>query len=79
MFVNEAGEQEIMIFDNLIRLIFEEGTFVPQAKLKNDKSYRIITGYLGTPESTYDEKGKCFWVRELYIYESCEDIVKCYV
>ena len=42
IFVNEEGEQEIKIPDNLITWVFEDGTFVPQAKLQGDKSYSII-------------------------------------
>ena len=79
IFVNEAGEQEIKIPDNLITWVFEEGTFIPQAKLEGDKSYSIITNHLGTPETAYDEKGKCVWVRQLDIYESCDDAEKCHV
>ena len=52
----------------MVRWVFEEGTFIPQAKLEGDKSYSIITNHLGTPETAYDEKGKCVWVRQLDIY-----------
>jgi len=53
----------------LITWIFQEGTFVPQAKLEGDKSYSIKTNHLGTPVTAYDEQGECVWVRELDIYE----------
>ena len=38
--------------------IFDEGTFVPSAKLVGERRYSIISDYLGTPIETYDEEGK---------------------
>ena len=37
--------------------LFEEGTFVPTAKIVGDKSYSIITDYLGTPTHAFDSHG----------------------
>ena len=48
--------------------IFDEGTFVPSAKLVGDRRYSIISDYLGTPIEAYDEEGKRVWARELDIY-----------
>ena len=48
--------------------IFDEGTFVPSAKLVGERRYSIISDYLGTPIEAYDEEGKCVWKRELDIY-----------
>lgn len=48
--------------------IFDEGTFVPSAKLVGERRYSIISDYLGTPVEAYDEEGKCVWKRELDIY-----------
>ena len=48
--------------------IFDEGTFVPSAKLIGDRRYSIISDYLGTPIEAYDEAGKRVWKRELDIY-----------
>ena len=61
--VNEKGEQEITIPENLITWVFEDGTFVPLAKLQNDKSYSIITDHLGTPFEAYNEEGAKVWTR----------------
>ena len=48
--------------------IFDEGTFVPSAKLVGERRYSIISDYLGTPIEAYDEEGKRVWARELDIY-----------
>ncbi|MFV0506143.1 MAG: RHS repeat domain-containing protein, partial [Bacteroidales bacterium] len=53
---------------DLITWVFEEGTFVPQAKLQHGKSYSIITDHLGTPIQAYDEFGTKIWSRSLDIY-----------
>ena len=48
--------------------IFDEGTFVPSARLVGDRRYSIISDYLGTPIEAYDEEGQRVWARELDIY-----------
>lgn len=48
--------------------IFDEGTFIPSAKLVGDRRYSIISDYLGTPVEAYDEEGRRVWQRELDIY-----------
>ena len=48
--------------------LFEEGTFVPTAKVVGDKSYSIITDYLGTPIHAFDSHGAKVWERNLDIY-----------
>ncbi len=53
---------------NLTTWVFEEGTFVPQAKIVGDKTYSIISDHLGTPILSFDENGKKVWERELDIY-----------
>lgn len=53
---------------NLVTWVFEEGTFVPQAKIVDGETYSIISDYLGTPIISFDEKGKKVWERELDIY-----------
>jgi RHS repeat-associated protein len=52
----------------LITYIFEEGTFVPAAKIAGDKAYSIVTDYLGTPVEAYDTDGNSVWERELNSY-----------
>ncbi|WP_438712368.1 DUF6531 domain-containing protein [Aquimarina muelleri] len=53
---------------NLITWVFDEGTFVPSAKITEDGTFSIISDYLGTPILSFDENGKKVWERELDIY-----------
>ncbi len=48
--------------------MFDEGSFVPQAKITNEGTFSIISDYLGTPIMSFDEKGNKVWERELDIY-----------
>lgn len=66
--INEQGITEHITPENLITWIFEDGTFIPMAKLLGEKSYSIITDHLGTPVESYDEEGEKVWSRELNIY-----------
>ncbi|WP_025004880.1 RHS repeat domain-containing protein [Porphyromonas macacae] len=54
--------------EDITTWVFEEGSFVPCAKLQNGESYCIITDYLGTPTEMYNSKGKKTWSAELDIY-----------
>ncbi|MFK7787151.1 MAG: RHS repeat-associated core domain-containing protein [Crocinitomicaceae bacterium] len=66
--VDESGNLRLKSPENLTTWIFEDGTFIPMAKLQGDKAYSIITDHLGTPIESYDEEGKKVWSRELGIY-----------
>lgn len=54
--------------ENVITWIFEEGTFVPCAKINGDSSYSVISDYLGTPTHAYDSNGNKVWERQLDCY-----------
>lgn len=54
--------------ENLITWVFDEGSFVPQAKITNEGTFSIISDYLGTPILSFDEQGNKVWERELDIY-----------
>ena len=66
--INDKGETELMTPENLTTWVFEEGTFIPMAKIQGFKSYSIITDHLGTPVEAYDEEGKKVWSCHLDIY-----------
>ena len=66
--INDKGEKEFKRPEDLTTWIFEDGTFIPMAKLQGFKSYSIITDHLGTPTEAYDEEGKKVWSRKLGIY-----------
>ena len=52
----------------LITWVFEEGTFVPAAKLTGKKRLSIVANYMGTPEAMYREDGEKVWSCELNSY-----------
>ena len=54
--------------NNLITWVFNEGSFVPQAKIVNGETYSIISDHLGTPVEAYNTEGKKVWSCELDIY-----------
>lgn len=68
--INAAGmltETEEPV-DNMSTWLFEEGTYVPCALIRPDKSYSIVTDYLGTPTHAYDNEGNRVWERKLDCY-----------
>jgi RHS repeat-associated protein len=52
----------------LITWVFEEGTFVPAAKIRADQRLSIVSDYMGTPEAMYREDGEKVWTCELNSY-----------
>jgi len=52
----------------LVTWVFEEGTFVPVAKLTDKQKLSIATNYLGTPEAMYRDDGEAVWTCELNSY-----------
>ena len=59
---------ETNIDNSLITWIFNEGTFIPSAKITREGIYSIISDYLGTPSEAYDTDGNKVWSNELDIY-----------
>jgi RHS repeat-associated protein len=47
---------------------FEEGTFVPAAKITEKQKLSIATNYMGTPEAMYRKDGEAVWKCELNSY-----------
>lgn len=48
--------------------VFEEGTFVPVAKLEKLRQLSIVSNYMGTPEVMYDDEGSSIWSCSLNSY-----------
>lgn len=67
---NQEDSEKEMIkpIGNTITWVFEEGTFIPTAKIQGDKQYSIVSDYLGTPIQMYDEQGNKTWDCTLDIY-----------
>lgn len=53
---------------DIITWVFEEGSFVPCARLTSGKSESIVTDYLGTPTRMYDTNGNKTWEAGLDIF-----------
>jgi RHS repeat-associated protein len=59
--------------DPVITWVFEEGTFVPAAKLTEKERLSIATNYMGTPEAMYRSDGEAVWTCELNSYGKVRD------
>jgi RHS repeat-associated protein len=64
----EKGSFDDVRTEPVVTWVFEEGTFVPAAKLTEKQQYSIATNYLGTPEAMYREDGEAVWTCELNSY-----------
>jgi YD repeat-containing protein len=53
----EKGYFDDVRTEPVVTWVFEEGTFVPAAKITDKQQYSIVTNYLGTPEAMYREDG----------------------
>jgi RHS repeat-associated protein len=62
----QETEREPLI--DMVTWVFEEGTFVPAARITGDGSQSIVTDYLGTPVQMYNAKGEKTWEADLDIY-----------
>lgn len=69
-FVDDEGKVIIQKepTDNVVTWVYEADSFVPRAKIFNDKKYTIISDYIGNPIQGFDENGVLIWERELSIY-----------
>jgi YD repeat-containing protein len=58
--INDAGEviEEKEPVENLITWVFEDGSFVPCAKIENENEYSIVVYYLGTPTHACNSAGE---------------------
>ncbi|MFJ1382450.1 DUF6531 domain-containing protein [Capnocytophaga canimorsus] len=54
--------------EQVITWVYEQGSFVPTAKLIDNKSFSIISDYIGRPVLAFDEKGEKVWSAEYDIY-----------
>ena len=54
--------------ENLITWIFDEGSFVPSAKITKDDTFSIVSDYIGKPIAAYNGVGNLVWDVEYDIY-----------
>ena len=60
-----TGEEET---ENLITWVYEDGSFVPSAKIVGEEKYSIISDYIGRPVQAYNQKGEKIWQTDYDIY-----------
>src|SRR5690554_7217833 len=72
--VLQVGELGKLFYDkqepitNLTTWVYEEGDYVPVAKLVNGERYSIISDYIGRPIQVYNDIGEIVWETEYDIY-----------
>jgi RHS repeat-associated protein len=54
--------------ENLITWVYEDGSFVPSAKIVGEEKFSIINDYIGRPIQAYNEKGNLVWETDHDIY-----------
>ena len=69
----ERGHFDDVRPEPVITRVFEEGTFVPAAKLTEKEKFSIATNYMGTPEAMYREDGEAVWTCKLNSYGKVRD------
>ena len=53
---------------DVITWVYEEGDFVPSAKLVGDHRFSIVSDYIGRPVQAYDDLGQVVWQVDYDIY-----------
>jgi RHS repeat-associated protein len=69
--VNEKGQLEYdreEPVENLVTWVYEEGSYVPSAKLIDGERYSIVSDYIGRPIQAYAKDGTVIWSTEYDIY-----------
>ena len=59
---------------NLVTWVYEEGSYVPVAKIQNGERYTIISDYMGRPVEAYNSYGNVVWQADYDIYGDLRNI-----
>ena len=54
--------------ENLVTWVYEEGSYVPVAKIQNGERYTIISDYIGRPVEAYNSYGNVVWQADYDVY-----------
>ena len=54
--------------ENLVTWVYEEGPYVPVAKIQDSERYTIISDYMGRPVEAYNSYGTIVWQGDYDIY-----------
>ena len=60
--------------DNLVTWVYEEGSYVPVAKIQNGERYTIISDYMGRPVEAYNSYGNVVWQADYDVYGDLRNI-----
>ena len=60
--------------DNLVTWVYEEGSYVPVAKIQNGERYTIISDYMGRLVEAYNSYGNVVWQADYDIYGDLRNI-----
>ena len=69
--IRMQGEEPV---ENLVTWVYEEGSYVPVAKLQNGERYTIISDYMGRPVEAYNSYGNVVWQADYDIYGDLRNI-----
>ena len=69
--IRMLGEEPV---ENLVTWVYEEGSYVPVAKIQNGERYTIISDYMGRPVEAYNSYGNVFWQADYDIYGDLRNI-----
>ena len=60
--------------ENLITWVYQEGSFVPSAKMIGEEKFSIINDYIGRPVQAYSDVGELVWETDYDIYGGLRDL-----
>ena len=69
--IRMLGEEPV---ENLVTWVYEEGSYVPVAKLQNGERYTIISDYMGRPVEAYNSYGNVVWQADYDVYGDLRNI-----
>ena len=75
--VTETGEVTLdrpELVENLITWVYDSDSYVPTAKIVDDKHYSIISDYIGRPVQAYDDNGNIVWQADYDIYGNLRNL-----
>jgi len=75
--VTETGEVTLdrpEPVENLITWVYDSDSYVPTAKLVDDKYYSIVSDYIGRPVQAYDDNGNIVWQADYDIYGNLRNL-----
>ena len=69
--IRMQGEEPV---ENLVTWVYEEGSYVPVAKIQNGERYTIISDYMGRPVEAYNSYGNVVWQADYDLYGDLRNI-----